>query len=343
MELPDSSLMPDSSPNPTEASAFLAFRDFSHFTTTTTGALLSPVVETQAPFRDAIASWNADTPAGAWIELDLRARIAGRWTDDYVMGVWTSQDDATHRHSVDGQTDADGTVDTDTLRLNAAADAWQMTIKLNGGAHLRMVSVITTDPSATPAALVPLPGAYGVASDVPERSQMIYPNGGEAWCSPTSISMLLAFWGTNETVPTAASSCLDPTYGGTGNWPFNTAHAAAAGGDSIEAFVTRLSRIEQLERLTAAGLPVAASISFGTGQLEGAPISSTQGHLLVVRGFDVAGNVLVNDPAGPTNDRVRYTYKRAQFDAAWAHSGRTIYVVHPLTHPLPTAGSLGAW
>ena len=207
MELPDSSLMPDSSPEPTEAPPFLAFREFSNFTTTATGALLSPVVETQASFRDAIASWNADTPAGAWIELDLRARIAGRWTDDYVMGVWTSQDDATHRHSVDGQTDANGTVDTDTLRLNAAADAWQMTIKLHGGAHLRMVSVITTDPSATPAALAPLPGAYGVAADVPERSQMIYPNGGEVWCSPTSISMLLAFWGTNESVPTAASSC----------------------------------------------------------------------------------------------------------------------------------------
>ena len=116
-----------------------------------------------------------------------------------------------------------------------------------------------------------------------------------------------------------------------------------AGGNSIEAFVTRLSRIEQLERLTAAGVPVAASISFATGTLDGAPVSSTQGHLLVVRGFDVAGNVLVNDPAGPTNDRVRYTYKRAQFDAAWSHSGRTIYVVHPLTQPLPTAGSLGAW
>jgi hypothetical protein len=155
--------------------------------------------------------------------------------------------------------------------------------------------------------------------------------------------MLLAFWGTSETVPTAAAACNDPTWGGTGNWPFNTAHAAAAGGDAFEGFVTRLSRIEQLERLTGAGVPVAASISFSGGELDGAPIHSTSGHLIVVRGFDTAGNVLANDPAGPQDAQVRYTYPRGQFDAAWAHSGRTIYVIHPLLRPLPRDGSLGAW
>jgi len=53
--------------------------------------------------------------------------------------------------------------------------------------------------------------------------------------------------------------------------------------------------------------------------------------------------VLVNDPAGPDDANVRYTYDRAQFDAAWANSGRTVYLIHPVDQPLPTEGSLGAW
>jgi hypothetical protein len=340
---PGSTRTPNPNPNPTGAPAFFAFRDFSSFTAGANGALISPVVPTQAPFREAVASWNADTPSGSWIEIDLRARVGGTWTGDYIMGIWTSQNDLAHRHSVNGQTDTFGTVDTDTLRLNQAADAWQITIKPSGGAHVRLVSMITSDPTASPPALAPLPAAYGVAADVPQRSQMIYPNGGEVWCSPTSTSMLMAFWGTNETVPNAASACNDPSWGGTGNWPFNTAHAASAGGDAIEGFVTRLQRIEQLERLTAAGFPVAASIAFDRGELDGAPVSSTAGHLIVVRGFAANGDVMVNDPAGPNDSQVRYTYKRAQFDAAWAKSGRTIYVVHPISRPLPNEGTLGAW
>src|SRR4029434_7877266 len=98
------------------------------------------------------------------------------------------------------------------------------------------------------------------------RSQMIYPDGGEVWCSPTSLSMVLAHWSSvlalpalTETVPVAAKSTYDAVYDGTGNWPFHTAHAAALGGGALGAFVTRMWRIEQLERLTAADLPVVIS------------------------------------------------------------------------------------
>ena len=80
----------------------------------------------------------------------------------------------------------------------------------------------------------------------------------------------------------AARMTFDHAYDGTGNWPFNTAYAASRAG---KAFVTRLRSLREAERFVAAGIPLVASVSFGSGQLTGAPISATAGHLLVIVGF----------------------------------------------------------
>ena len=89
-------------------------------------------------------------------------------------------------------------------------------------------------------------------------------------------------------------------YDGTGMWPFNTAYAARYG---LDAFVTRLRSLREAELFIKAGIPLVASISFGAGELDGAPISATSGHLVVIRGFTADGRVVVNDPAAPTNAR----------------------------------------
>jgi hypothetical protein len=319
------------------------------------GSAHSRAVEVERPFREAVVSWNATTPAGSWVELRLAARVGGRWTTDYVLGVWADGDQTITRHSVAGQSDGDGRVAVDTLVLAAPAEAYRVTARLfaePGAPSPRLfgLAVATSDPTAAPAPLEPLRAAHGVALDVPRRSQMIYPDGGEVWCSPTSTSMVLAYWaarldlpGLVETVPAAARATYDASFRGTGNWPFNTAHAAALGGGALRAVVTRLDRIEQLERLIAADVPVVISASWQAGQITGAAIASTDGHILVVRGFDGDGDVLVNDPAGPSDAGVRYTYDRAQLDAAWARSGRTVYLIHPADAPLPLDGALGAW
>jgi peptidase C39-like protein len=133
----------------------------------------------------------------------------------------------------------------------------------------------------------------------------------------------------------------DYGYRGTGNWPFNTAYAANLVGSS---FVTRLSSLRGAERFIHAGIPLAASISFARGGLAGAPISSTNGHLVVITGFTSAGNVIVNDPAAPTNASVRRVYDRAQFERAWqTRSAGTVYVVRDAAHPLPPRATSTAW
>ena len=156
-----------------------------------------------------------------------------------------------------------------------------------------------------------------------------YGGGGQAWCSPTSLSMILAYFGARPTsseyawvndsyrdpwVDHTAREVFDSGYDGAGNWAFNTAYAARR---LPEAMVTRLPNLRHVENFIARGIPVQVSISFGRGQLSGAPISATNGHLVVITGFTASGDVRVNDPAAPDNGSVRRIYDRGQFERAW--------------------------
>ena len=61
----------------------------------------------------------------------------------------------------------------------------------------------------------------------------------------------------NLTVPQVAASVYDQGFGGTGNWPFNTAFAGGFSG--MRSCVTRLDDLSEVENWIAAGLPVILS------------------------------------------------------------------------------------
>jgi hypothetical protein len=183
------------------------------------------------------------------------------------------------------------------------------------------------------------PARWNTSIDVPECSQMVYPDGGEVWCSPTSTSMVLAelesYTGPCEPrVRAAVEGVYDWIYDGHGNWPFNTAYAATQG---HEGYVARFTSLARAEDYVAAGVPVIMSIAWGKGKLTGADVESTNGHLLVLVGFDSAGNPIVNDPASPNDSSVQRTYLRAEFEPLWLEaSGGTVYLIYPAEKAVPT-------
>jgi hypothetical protein len=308
-----------------------------------TGAAEGPIQE--IAFDELIPSWNAHTPDGTWIETLARVRVNGDWTDWYSLGRWSSDGQSGNRHSVKGQDDEGVRILTDTLRVRGGAEAYQMRVTLStiSGAtpELRLVSAVATSGAESTRARTSR-SIDPTELSVPERSQMIYPNGGEVWCSPTSTSMVMAYWAEmtadpslNRAVPAVAEGTYDPVYRGNGNWPFNTAYAGDAG---LTAFVSRGGSLHDVERWLAAGVPVIASLGWAAGQIPEAPISSTNGHLLVVVGVTENGDVIVNDPAADPRrgQRVRRVYNRAGFESLWlSHSGGTIYLIYPFDHPVP--------
>lgn len=326
------------------------------------GSLTSTVHETATRFDTLVPSWNAETPAGTWMKLEVRVRSGGAWTDWLDMGVWASGVESIERHSVDGQETGGWRVATDTLygagpvsadayqyRLTLFTQEWDVSPKVRG---VFMAASDSTrhgeDPGASSDA-----GSRGRELGVPARSQMVYPHGGEAWCSPASLSMVMAYWAgetgegrLDQPVPEVARGTYDAAYEGNGNWPFNAAYASSF---CLEATVNRMGSLGQAGRWVAAGVPVVASIEWNNErsgqQLTGAPLTSSGGHLLVIRGFDLSGNVVVNDPAGSDDASVRRVYRRDEFARAWFRgSGGVVYLVYPDRWSTPDrACARGSW
>jgi len=310
-----------------------------------------------------IPSWSIKTPGGTWARIDVRVRngsTVGSWD---TVARWAGSTSRVKRSSYSAQTDDLARLSTDTVLANKGQsfDRWQVRVVLhrpkgsrstptlhavNGVAASYQSRSIATS-ATTMTATTDLP--------VPSSSQMIHRGefpqwggGGEAWCSPTSTSMVMRYFGkgpkksayawsryTDSFVDHAARYTYDHQYKGTGNWPFNTAYAANY---SLDTFVTRLSSLRDAESYIRAGIPLVASVAFGRGELTGAPISSTPGHLLVIRGFTSTGQVIANDPAGSRNSTVRRVYSRAQFEKAWLKgSGGVVYVMRPTSVPLPVS------
>jgi hypothetical protein len=310
-------------------------------------------------FDELVASWNAATPAGTWIGIEMQAAGSGRETRWYTMGIWAAGDGDIHRTSVGGQGTADGFIAIDTFirdKKAPALDSYRLRVTLYRASGRATPSVRMVGAMASAGTTYAIPSAFGgAASDnnVPSYSQEIhrgefseYDGGGEAWCSPTSTAMILGYWGTGPSatdlaafpgagytdpqVDYAARYVYDWHYQGAGNWPDNTAYAARFG---LNAFVTRLRSLSEAELFTNAGIPLVASIQ---GNLPGFFFKKTSGHLLVIRGVTATGDVIANDPAVPTDAEVTRVYGRADFENVWlGGSAGIVYVIYPPGHALP--------
>jgi len=260
------------------------------------------------PSRNAIVSWNALAPVGA---LELRANAHDGRTSAWLPYVALAQDG---RASLDGR-DTFVRVETDIVR----ADVDIVSLGVRSQGELDALYVSTPDYGA-PSSIVALP-ALELA--VPPLSQYVaaYP-GERGWCAPASLAMLLGYRGYPVDVPVVAREVYDATYRGTGNWAFNVAFAGTLG---FRAAVVHLRDLAHAHAFLADDVPLALSLAWQPGDLRGAPLPASAGHLLVLRGITPEGDALVNDPAWPG---VAVTYPREPFERAWlGHGGIALAVV----------------
>jgi len=263
------------------------------------------------PAARAIVSWNTPEAVDA-LELTVDTADGRR---SRALPYVAFEDG--RRASLDGFDDV-ATIATDVV--SAAGEIVGLEIR----SHKPLARVAaSTPPLEPPRAHAPDPAAARELN-VPELSQYVAEFPAErGWCTPTSIAMLAGAWGVRAGVAEVAAGVFDRGYNGTGNWTFAVAYAGACGLAGAAAYLRDLVNVE---RFIAAGLPLAVSISWDGGALPGAPLERSDGHVLVVRGFDARGDVIVNDPAQPA---VRHVYGRDAFARCWLEHGGVALLAAP--------------
>ena len=342
------------------------------------GTWTSGVTNLSFAFNELVASWNATTPAGSWIQVEVQPQIDdGHWAKWYILGRWSSErlDLPPHLGRRSGRR---GRLRLDRHllregppgdRVPPAGDA------LPAAAHgasptLSRLSAIALEPDE-PEERLPEPTTMtGTAVDlgVPQYSQEIhhgeypqYDNGGEAWCSPTSTSMVVAYWSQKT------GHELQPDPGRVLVGDGGAAVAAAPGSVgrlhrprglrlplqrrrqlAVQRRVRRLARpgrrrdrsCTTCARRSRSSRPASRSSprSRGSRTSSTAAIKSTNGHLLVIEGFTADGTkVIVNDPASTDDSAVKHFYDREQFERAWIPaSGGIVYVIRPVGWTTPS-------
>jgi hypothetical protein len=287
------------------------------------------------PFVRLVASCNARVGAGGGFALDVRvsADTNAAWSPWCRLLTWGVDVGATADTALafDG-----GRVAVDELLLEREQHRHQYRVVAVGDVELEHVCVCTsaaprsTDASSFDAAWRP---ERPIELDVRPRSQKSQSAAlAPRVCSPTSLAMALDWHGVDVPSHAVAGAVFDPANDIFGNWPRNVQGAFALG---VPALLVRYDSWDAVEATFVRGLPIVASIGVEPGQLDGAPYTRTSGHLVVLRGIDANGDVLVADPAAapngegadaPAPEALR-TYRRAQLQTVWMERGGTAYVL----------------
>lgn len=292
------------------------------------GTYTSPIIKTER-FNELIASWNVSTPENTHIEVSVQTQVEDKLTRWYSYGKWSSNKDS---GSVTGQSDKTGKMSVDTLEILSGqyADALRYKVELirrDKTADSPSVKSIymTLKKEEVEKTRLSKDIDYLVDLEVPERSQMIVPEIGNRICSPTSLAMVLEYYGEDMTTEEVSSSVLDNEIDIYGNWSYNASYAGSRGLDS---YVAIFDSVERIKEKIAYGIPVIASIKTKSEDtLIGAPQTYPSGHLIVIRGFKLKDGeeyVIVNDPASPEIEKVKREYKLSDFENAWSN---VVYII----------------
>ena len=327
-------------------SHFVGFTNFSQWTQSASGQGLeyfSPEIQPPGAWNELVVSWNAVAPPGTCLEIKAAGIYPDKKTKSYSLGRWSEDPSRFPRESVRDQLDENGEVQTDTLVLKTPAEKTRLIVSVGGesntGPKLKFFGVSFYNTALQPKPKSPNHSVWGKTIDVPQRSQVSH-QGGANWCSPTSVSMVLAYWANalhrrelDVAVPDVAKAIYDPNWPGTGNWPFNTAFAGRFEG--MRAYVSRFDDLAELEEWIKAGIPVA--ISAPLDLLNGRPHKPGSGHLVVCVGFTEQGDVVINDPFAhlEKEETVRKIYPRENVATAWVASNRTVYLIYPVSAKIP--------
>jgi len=295
------------------------------------GTWTSPEFQLEMPSSEFVPSWNGSVPANCGVRLELRTARRGDWSPWLYFGSWGRVPQIEKTTSFD-----DGEVFIDNLILHRSATAVQIRALLFSYEMDNRVSPQIRRIALSYSGYAPQMAERDLASikleksqwasdlKVPFRTQKDAPPAlANQICSPTSVSMVMQYWGVNRPTVENALAIYDSEYDLFGNWARAVQRAGELG---LDGWLQRFRHWEQVKEQIARGQPVIASIAFRKGEFDSAVISRTNGHLIVIRGFTENGDVIVNDPANREKGEGA-VYKADELARAWFGHGGVGYVI----------------
>ena len=146
-------------------------------------------------------------------------------------------------------------------------------------------------------------------------------------CSPTCVAMVLAYHGHPVAVSDLAREMFHPGLDLYGVWP---AAIRAASRRGVGGYLLRFPDWAAAAWCLGRGMPVIASVRYGAGELTGAAVAETSGHLIVLTGH-ADGDVFVNDPAAPRASEVARRYRLDELRRVWLARSGVGYVLFAAT------------
>lgn len=279
--------------------------------------MLSSAIEAPVSFSSLILSPRDPLHPGDCLLTEVQVCVSGVWSKFYKLGCLSEKSN----HSFDAQEDEYARVCTDVLTLKAPAQAYRfrLTTEKQTGAPDVFVCLTDTLAAYVPEAAVLPEGMRRIpVSPVSQMRLNVSEEDRKRLCSPSSLCMALNALGIKADPLQTAAAVYDDHACIYGNWMFNTAYACARG---CEAFVTRFQKLEQLKEFLTPQSLVVASIGYGRGELTGAAVAHTPGHLVLLCGWE-SGKLRVADPAAATEKEVIRFYDAAEFARAWLQNKR---------------------
>jgi hypothetical protein len=273
-----------------------------------------------APRRPAVHLLPAFSPLAPnppAFRFEVSARVDGAWSP-WVSTVTLGGADFEPLPSAAGPL----TADIDELMTTRPLEAVRLRVRCRGAVPETWLASLSAAPDAC-ADLGAPPGA-GTMVSVPALSQV-----GEdpaialRICSPTSVAMVLRYWGRPATAAAVAADVFHADTDRYGIWPAAIRAAAARG---VAGYLLRFPDWTAAAWCLSRRIPIIASVKYAEGELRGAPIAATTGHLIVLTGYE-DGVVLANDPAAPTADTVPRRYRRDDLTRAWLERRGIGYVL----------------
>lgn len=260
-------------------------------------------------FKELVLSWNIRDLDTAKIIFKVAVGKNDNFSNHFTMGIWekdkqqigTNVSDPVLSVSHDILSNKDLTNDMIKLIFNVIPNN-DDSFKINN------ISV-TTKQDDSPL-FVNENNLENIELDVPAINQLSVPVIGNSICSPTSVTMVLNYYGYDYKPETIAAKVKGTQYNLYGNWTFNV--AVAGEHNDLYGRVEYIDNYSVVMEYLKQGIPVVLSIRTQTASdLPGSIMGYPAGHLIVLIGFEYIDNTwyaIINDPAFYYDSDVRVLY-----------------------------------